>query len=283
MSLLNQFFLSSEHSSPFVNHTYDVTLVALSLVMAVFTSGMALQAAHLAHIAKNPVHRQIAILSGTLALGGGIWSMHFIGMLAFELCTPVIYDPPITLLSMLPSVGASWVALQLLSRHNLSRLQLFLGGFLIALGIAVMHYSGMSAMRMTASLRYEPYTFFASILLAIIFATLSLSVRLKTAPHHHSQKARIMFSALLMGTAIAGLHYLGMWSARFLGTDSEMLDVVMLNTSSASLLLAVFTIIVTALMLAGNRLLRYRSLYYEATRKQAQLQAILDASDKDTM
>lgn len=278
MSLINQFFLSSEYVSPFVTSSYDLGLVVLSLVIAVFTSAMALQMAHIARIAENPTHRQIAILSGTIALGGGIWSMHFIGMLAFELCTPVIYDPPITLLSMLPSLGASWVALQLLSQKKINNLQLVFGGLLIALGIAVMHYSGMSAMRMNASLRYEPYTFFASILIAIIFATLALAVRLKMRRAHLSQRVRITVSALLMGIAIAGLHYMGMWSARFVGQDSEMNDVVMLNTVSASLLLAIFTIFITVLVLAGNRLLRYRLLYRQLESKESRMRATLDTS-----
>src|SRR5690606_35792339 len=100
--------------------SYDPVLVLLSLAISVFAAGMALQLAGEARNSTQPIARQVTILTGSLALGGGIWAMHFLGMLAFELCAAVRFDLGITLLSMLPSLGASWVALSLLARPNLS-------------------------------------------------------------------------------------------------------------------------------------------------------------------
>lgn len=258
--------------------SYNMTLVALSLLMAVFASGMALQTAHIARVATQRLHRHIAIISGTIALGVGIWSMHFIGMLSFELCTPVYYDPATTLLSMVPSLGASWVALQLLSRHSTNRSQLLLGGVLIAMGIAVMHYSGMSAMRMAAVLRYEPYSFFLSILIAVVLATFALGIRFHLPQFRLSARTRIIISAVLMGLAISGLHYIGMISARFIGDNNESVDVIMFNTTYASIALSSFTFAIIVLVVSSNTLIRYRSLYQRLESSESHIRAILDTT-----
>ena len=83
---------------------YDPTLVVVSLLVAIFSSWMGLQVTGQA--SAHPSHRAIALGTGSLALGAGVWAMHFIGMLAFDLCTPVHYDHWTTLLSALPSIGA---------------------------------------------------------------------------------------------------------------------------------------------------------------------------------
>lgn len=111
MSYLTSLFLLDADPSLLLFGSYDPWLVVLSLAIAMFTSGMALQVAGMARLSRNALHRHTALLTGSLALGGGVWAMHFIGMLAFELCTPVHYAPGLTLLSLLPSLGASWVAL----------------------------------------------------------------------------------------------------------------------------------------------------------------------------
>ena len=99
---------------------YDPWLVILSVVVASFSSAMGLQMAGQAARASRPSLRLAALVTGSLALGCGVWAMHFIGMLAFNLCTPVAYDPSITLLSMLPSIAApaSGTALRLVSLKN---------------------------------------------------------------------------------------------------------------------------------------------------------------------
>src|SRR5690606_292810 len=114
MQILDQFFISADQTAPFLIGTYNSGLVILSLLVAIFSSGMALQTAHIARMADLRLYRQVAIGTGAIALGGGIWTMHFIGMLAFELCTSIHYDPAMTILSVVPSVAASWVALQIL-------------------------------------------------------------------------------------------------------------------------------------------------------------------------
>lgn len=123
--------------------SYNLALVLLSLLIAILSSAAALVSVELSR--QNPLRwqQQLGLLAGSISLGIGIWSMHFIGMLAFRLCTPVDYAANITLLSLLPSVLASWVALNLLRREQIKALQLISGGVLVGAGIGAMHYSGM--------------------------------------------------------------------------------------------------------------------------------------------
>ena len=88
-------------------------------------------------------------------MGSGIWSMHFIGMLAFRMPVSVSYDVPITGLSLLIAVAASGFALYVTSRGTLSLGRLLAGGSLLGFGIAAMHYTGMAAMRVLEPIHYD--------------------------------------------------------------------------------------------------------------------------------
>src|SRR4051794_22246584 len=105
---------------------YTPKLVILSVLVAIFASWMALLVAGQA--VANRAQRSIVLGTGSLALGIGVWAMHFIGMLAFDLCTSVDYDPVTTLISGLPSIGASFVALWLIARERLGGWGLLAGG-----------------------------------------------------------------------------------------------------------------------------------------------------------
>ncbi|HWW73352.1 MAG TPA: MHYT domain-containing protein, partial [Duganella sp.] len=199
--------------------TYTPSLVALSVVVAIFSSWMALQVVGLAQASTSRGRglRVVMLGSGSLALGCGVWAMHFIGMLAFNLCTTVDYDPGTTLLSVLPSLGASCVALAIISRRQLRAASLLTGGLLVGAGIGAMHYTGMAAMRMDLELRYDPAMFALSIVVAVVLATLAIWVRfglrnLRGRLHRHVLG---LISASVMGCAIAGMHYTGMAAARF--------------------------------------------------------------------
>ncbi len=134
--MLSSFFLLEPADSVLLLATRHSTgLVVLSLTVAVFASCMALFTVGQAQGANNVHTRRIMLVSGALALGGGVWAMHFIGMLAFDLCAPVRYDYGLTLLSMLPSVLASAAAMSLLTRPRVTRGQLLVGGVLVGSGI----------------------------------------------------------------------------------------------------------------------------------------------------
>ncbi len=278
MRILDQFFISADQMAPFLVGSYNSGLVILSLLVAIFSSGMALQTAHIARMADLRPHRQIAICTGAIALGGGIWTMHFIGMLAFDLCTSVHYDPAITMLSVLPSVGASWVALQILSQARVQRSHLIVGGILVGLGIGTMHYSGMAAMQMAPMLRYDPFTFFLSIVLAVVLATLALWIRFRLHRTRLTLLLRVVISGIVLGLAISGMHYTGMAAARFIGQTTPPDDMIIFNSTFASMVLSTFTITVTVLVTAANGLLRYRQLFLKMEESESHNRAIVDTA-----
>lgn len=196
--------------------TYNLWLVAISLLIATLASYTALDLADRISLLAYARRRQIWLAGGALAMGAGIWSMHFIGMLSFSLSIPIGYDFRITIYSFAIAVLVSWFALQTVTRKRLGIFRLFAGGVLMGLGIASMHYVGMAAMLMSPAIHYHPVLFIASIAIAIAASTVALwsAYTLRTAERRHVTAKRIG-TALVMGVAIAGMHYTGMAAADF--------------------------------------------------------------------
>src|SRR5688572_30257985 len=142
--------------------SYDFGLVALSLIVAILASYTALDLA--ARItASTGIAARLWLLGGAFSMGIGIWSMHFVGMLAFSLPIPMGYDVAITLLSLVIAVSVSWFALSSVTRSTMSGRRLLVGGVLMGFGISAMHYTGMAAMDMFPPIRYDPVLFTASV------------------------------------------------------------------------------------------------------------------------
>ncbi|WP_377703345.1 MHYT domain-containing protein [Pseudoduganella sp. UC29_71] len=257
--------------------TYDLWLVALSVLVASFSSWMGLQMAGQAAAATTARLRSAALLTGSLALGSGVWAMHFIGMLAFDLCTSVDYDRAITIWSMLPSVAASFVALSIISRQQIGRWQLLAGGVLVGAGIGAMHYTGMAAMRMPLALRYDPAMFGLSIVVAVALATLALWVRfgLSALGDRVSNGTRLALAGVIMGCAIAGMHYTGMAAARFVGVVPPGSAGGIGNTGFLALAITLITVSFTLLVLSANGMLRYRALFRQLSQSESWMRALL--------
>uniref|UniRef100_UPI00293D4195 MHYT domain-containing protein n=1 Tax=Janthinobacterium sp. TaxID=1871054 RepID=UPI00293D4195 len=256
---------------------YDPALVALSVLVAIFSSWMGLLMAGRGQAHPNRALRAVTLLAGSLALGCGVWAMHFIGMLAFQLCSRVDYDPGLTLLSILPSIGASCVALSILGRRRVGPAALLAGGALTGAGIGAMHYTGMAAMQMNLALRYDPLMFALSLLVAVLLATLALWVRfgLRGLQRHLSREMRLLLSAVVMGCAIAGMHYTGMAAARFVGQPQPGA-----GASGTFLALAVTLISVsfTVLAASANGLLRYREMFRQLSQSENWMRALLNTT-----
>jgi PAS domain S-box-containing protein len=156
-------------------------------------------------------------------MGTGIWAMHFTGMQAFKTPMPVTYDVPITLLSMAIAIAVSALALFVVSRRMIRPSQLLVAGSVMGIGIASMHYTGMAAMQMPATISYDPLLFTLSVLIAIVasIAALWLAFRFSIASNAGGkwQWAKAG-SALVMGAAIVGMHYTGMAAANFVSTGT---------------------------------------------------------------
>ncbi|KRA41852.1 bifunctional diguanylate cyclase/phosphodiesterase [Pseudoxanthomonas sp. Root630] len=194
--------------------TYVPELVVTSFVVAALASYAALKTAGRVR-ASDAVAKRWWLAGGALAMGIGVWSMHFIGMLALRLPIRLGYDIGITLLSLLLAVAASGYALWLVTRDHVSRARLFSGAVVMGLGIAAMHYVGMAAMRMDPQIVYRPGWFIASVLIAIAAAggALAIAYRLRDDVHH--ERLHRALAAGVMGVAIVGMHYTGMAAAHF--------------------------------------------------------------------
>jgi len=196
--------------------TYSLSLVALSLAMATLASYTALDLSSLISLIDQPRLRSGWLAAGAASMGIGIWAMHFIGMLAFSLSIPLGYDFGATFLSLAIAIFVSYFALNAVTRPVLKRERLAVGGVLMGLGIAGMHYVGMTALQMEPPIDYEPSLFVVSIAIAIATSTtaLWLAHRLSVESKSHVIVKRIG-AAAVMGVAIAGMHYTGMASAHF--------------------------------------------------------------------
>ena len=203
-----------------MSSTYDLRLVVLSFIIAVIASYTALALAGRVRSADGKM-RVNWLLGGAIAMGTGIWSMHFIAMLAFNLPRPVTYDVLTTLVSLLDAILASSVALLLVSRPSVSPLRLLSSSVLMGLAIASMHYIGMAGMQVDhGTLHYNLLIVVMSVEIAIYasFGALWLAFRLRdeTVAILNWRK---LGSALFMGVAISGMHYTGMAAASFFERD----------------------------------------------------------------
>lgn len=195
--------------------TYNVWLQLLSFIVAVIASYVALDLASRVSSSTGKVARYWQI-GGAVSMGTGIWSMHFIGMLAFQLPIQMGYDVSITLLSLLIAILSSGFALFTLNRHVLSLKRLLASGTVMGIGIASMHYTGMAAMRMFPPIQYDPGLYVLSIVIAIAASVTALWICFHLRSKNTSNLALKQFgAALVMGIAIVGMHYTGMAAANF--------------------------------------------------------------------
>ena len=194
---------------------YDVGLVVLSIVVAMMASYSALDLAGRVTLAVGRA-AVFWLLGGAIVMGAGIWSMHFIGMLAFSLPIPMGYDPSLTFLSMLIAMVTSGFALAVVSRTELRVPILLSGGVIMGAGICGMHYTGMAAMQMQPPIQYDPRLFAASVAIAVgaAIAALWLAYNLRSGTSIRVVLARVL-AAVVMGFAITGMHYTGMAAAQF--------------------------------------------------------------------
>ncbi len=199
--------------------SYNHGLVVLSVLIAILASYTALNLAGRITVVRGFL-RFAWLTGGAVAMGTGIWSMHYIGMLAFYLPVPVRYDWPTVLLSLFAAVVASFVALFVVSRRRMGWPQALVGSVFMGGGIATMHYIGMEAMRLPAMCSYNPALVTLSVILAILISLIALWMTF----HLREEKKVTAWvktaSAFVMGSAIPVMHYTGMAAASFTPSDT---------------------------------------------------------------
>ena len=197
-----------------ITGSFDLLLVIASYLIATCAAYVALTVAR--RITSTTSLKSLWLTLGALSMGGGIWSMHFVGMLAFSLPIPLGYDLGLTLFSLAIAVLVSLFALNEVSRTNLSAPRLILGGVLMGSGIAAMHYTGMSAMKMQPGIVYDPLLFAASLIIAVVASIAALWTCFAFSRQHLQNRIfPMLIAAAVMGLAIVGMHYTGMMAASF--------------------------------------------------------------------
>jgi NO-binding membrane sensor protein with MHYT domain len=216
--MLADFFQLGPIPADQMTGTYDLRMVFLSYLVAIFASYIALDiTGRLRDSTDVNSNKLLWICGGACAMGAGIWSMHFIGMLAFTMSgMPITFDPFWTGISMAVAIIASAFALFLLKIPVIRVPQLMLGGVILGFGIVSMHYLGMQAMKITVAIHYLPSLFILSICIAIVASEAAIYLALKSNQVAQQYRLRLkIVSALIMGAAIAGMHYTGMFAAVF--------------------------------------------------------------------
>lgn len=246
--------------------SYNYKLVALSYVIAVLASYVALDLAGRLRATSNPKAKFYWLLSGAFAMGAGIWSMHFIGMLAFIMQMPMIYDPFWTVSSMIAAILASGLAMYLLRKEGRPLVFMALGGIFLGIGICTMHYMGMTAME-GVKILYLPSLFLLSIAIAIAASWAALWLALQSNIGTLGGQFRLkLMSATVMGAAICGMHYTGMAAAIFLPlVDAGKISGIFIEPNTLAFYVAGVTSLILGLALVVST---YQQLVDNAIQKE---------------
>lgn len=223
--------------------SYSIPLVILSLLVATLAAFASISHVELMRATLSFSARFRWHLIGAVVMGAGVWTMHFLGMMAFRLPVESMYfDPEITLMSVLPAIIAGYIALAVVEKPAPSAAAILMGGALMGLGIGAMHYLGMSGMRVEARMLYRPSLFVLSIIVAIVMSSAALSVPRLMAALTSARQIRSdgltfkLISALLMGLAISSLHYVAMSATIFLPVDEPLSPAIPAQTMDETLI-----------------------------------------------
>ncbi|NKF23289.1 MHYT domain-containing protein [Solimonas marina] len=201
-------------NSAFLTGQYNIGLVVLSYLIAVLASYSAVDLSN--RIFRNPERQSLWIALGAIAMGCGIWSMHFIGMQAFSLPIAMRYDLGVTTFSLVAAIGVAALALYVASRERMGPKAIIIGALMMGTGICVMHYSGMAAMKMEPGIVWNPILVALSALIAVLASGVALWIafHLRRIKASRQLQARAG-AAAVMGLAVSGMHYTGMAAASF--------------------------------------------------------------------
>lgn len=255
--------------------TYDYKLVFLSYLIAVLASFVALDFVGRLRAEKSAAAQAYWLVGGAFAMGTGIWSMHFIGMLAFVMPMNMGYSFGWTALSLASALLASGFALYLLRDKKLKASYILSGGVLIGLGIATMHYMGMQAMTKYATVSYLPGLFLLSIVIAIVASEAALWLALKSNEGSVRKQFNLkMVSALIMGIAICGMHYTGMAAAVFMPIPNHVMEGESIPPDLLAIFVAGITCLIISLALTVSNY--YKNMIAAVQNEKDFLNAMLD-------
>jgi len=261
---------------------YDMRLVILSVAIAILAAYAALDLAGRITAARGS-KRLPWLCGGAVALGIGIWTMHYTGMAAFHLPVEIQYDWPTVVVSMLAAIVSSGITLFIVSRKTMGWYAAAAGALLMGSGIAAMHYIGMAAMRLPATCSYSPWVVALSVVLAVVisFVALWLAFHLRE-ESSTGWNGRKVGSAVLMGLAIPVMHYVGMAAVHY--RAGSMMNTDISHTIGVSAL-GLSGIVLTALTLLGMVFFTAaldRRISFQATQLELREQRVRMMEEIDT-
>ena len=252
--MLSRFFLTGECGYQLaelcLDYSFDYGLVLLSCVVAMFGAYAAFQLVARVNAALSRRANVVWLVISAVSMGSAIWSMHFIGMLAVSMQADVHYDTTLTGLSVVFAIIGSGLACYTLNGDARTIARLAAGAVFLGGGVGAMHYTGMAAMRMDATIRYDPLLFAASVLLAVALSfvalrLLSYSLEARKISSHVSKLA----GGCVMGLSIAAMHYTAMSATRFIPVPTSHTEGFELDASLAAAVVAVVAFAITGLAL----------------------------------
>ncbi|MEG1100452.1 MAG: PAS domain S-box protein [Comamonas sp.] len=256
----------------------DPPLVALSVAVAIMTAMLALHLAGLAQQAAKRWTGQLLKAAGAVMLGGGVWAMHFIGMLAFTPCATSDFSTLHRALSALPSMAAAWLLVHTLQRKNPPWSAVLLSGVGLGLGVAAMHFWGMASSEASDSMYYSPLGLALALALGTAIAVFSVVVYRRMQDIGAQPLHITLLSGAVLGLATASLHYIAM-DAIYLPVGPDPLGTVPLDGPWTLLTTtAAIGLLMGLLILIGHIALRWRQMFAQIQRSEARLQAVVDTA-----
>jgi len=231
-----------------MHSSYSLPLVILSYVVAVLASNVTLSLAErlrpTAGQAPSHTSHWPWIIGGAFSMGTGIWSMHFIGMLAFHLPVEMVYDLGLTAASYVIALVLSGFALVIFRRNDPTIRGIAVPGLFIGIGICAMHYTGMAAMQMSPAIDYDPWLFAASVVIALGAAMAALWIAFSLPQGHPHRLWHKLAAASVMGAAIVGMHYTGMAAANFSNDAVSLASGPRIDTTWLAITISAFTFLI---------------------------------------
>lgn len=246
------------NESTILDATYDYRLVAISVLIAIVASYAALDLAGQVTTSRNRT-RLAWLFGGATAMGTGIWSMHYTGMLAYQLQIPVYYHVPTVILSLVAAIGASFVALFAVSRENFTALHLGAGSVLMGAGIVTMHYTGMAAMRLSAMHQWDTGFVSLSVAIAVLVSAVAILVTFLFREDKPNLLLKVICS-VMMGIAIPAMHYTAMIAVTYTRMN-EAPDLT--NAVDISALASTAIVTISFVLLGSVLLLRRWTVSFE--------------------
>jgi PAS domain S-box-containing protein len=245
-----QYFKVPPDMSQLYAASYSMFWVIISVLLSIIAAYAALSAATRINTQKNKASKLAWTLASAMTMGMGVWGMHFIGMLALHLPCHIFFEPFTTLISMFPGVLASGVALGVVWNYGTKHVPPLIGSILLGSGIGLMHYTGMSAMRLEGFVRYTPALFVLSIVVAVGLSYLALRAK-------NTLKQSNLLVSVILGGAISGMHYTAMSAAYFVRDETAPLPASGFSTNTLAIIIAIITVFLALTVLTFATFSRY--------------------------